>query len=69
MQNPDTGEPVSIDCGKLELCTMANVCECTATGCKSRQAPDIAFDLDHAGSELDGSVTLSGLKNVRLDKQ
>jgi hypothetical protein len=69
MQNPDTGESVQVDCGKLELCGMAGVCECTASGCEAAQFADIAFDLDHVGNELDGSITLSGVKNVRLDKQ
>lgn len=68
--NPDTGEDVPVDCGKLELCQGNQICRCEASGCAifAAVSGDIAFDLKIVGDEADGSAT--GLKqNVHLKKQ
>jgi len=58
-----------VDCGKIELC-FSQVCACTAQSCQATGQGDTVFDLDHKGSELDGSVNgVFGLHNVRLTQE
>ncbi|MBK7583761.1 MAG: hypothetical protein IPI67_26655 [Myxococcales bacterium] len=52
--NPNTGQKVFIDCGKLHLCQ--NVCQCSATKCSTNLTPSVAFDLQLQGSKATGGV-------------
>lgn len=55
--NPVTKEVVPRDCGKLYLCAMSMVCQCTATKCTTRVDGDVSFDIALAGDEATGSTT------------
>jgi hypothetical protein len=57
--NPQTGQSVPVDCGKLALCQMQMVCQCTATGCSLDPAMsvDVTFDMVVAPPKADGSTT------------
>ena len=71
LNNPDTGIPEIVDCGKMTLCNHEMVCVCTADGCtvssgRGRTSFDIALD----GEFADGTVTGDwGTHNVRLERE
>ena len=68
-KNPDTKEVVFRDCGKLYLCNVDPVCECTATKCSSRRDGDLSFDITIAGDDATGSIGgRFGDKNVRFTR-
>jgi hypothetical protein len=68
---------IPVDCGKLNLCEGAGVCNCTATACTVDLVTTSAntFDMQLTGNELNGSEegipgqsgTSSGPHNVHLD--
>jgi hypothetical protein len=76
--NPDTGEDVPVDCGKLALCDLAGVCYCTAEGCSIRDIEagtppqDYPVTLDAAlqaeGEELEGTLSVGDRVIVRMTR-
>ncbi len=54
--NPDTGEIVPRDCGKLYLCAARRVCECSTKGCTTKPDGDTTFDIAFSGGEANGST-------------
>jgi len=63
--NPSTQETVSIDCGKLMLCEVAQACTCTASACAANVTTNnVPVQLDAAlsadGSELTGTLVVAG---------
>ena len=67
--NPDTKEIVTRDCGKLYLCVVRPVCQCTATKCTTRPDGDTAFDIALAGDDASGSVGGAfGIRNVHFSR-
>lgn len=65
--NPTTGEAVVVDCGKVDLCTHGNVCDCSGSACRLSPdnyggrilSVDIAFSVDSAnGSMVDFGGTM-----------
>jgi hypothetical protein len=55
-RSPDGGTSQPVDCGKAALCSY-QTCDCTATSCTiDRSTPDITFDMQLAGSRLDGTI-------------
>jgi hypothetical protein len=67
--NPDTGEDVAVDCGKLSLCTHISPCTCTADGCFVTANPSVTFDIALDGDVADGTVTgLADRLNIRLER-
>jgi hypothetical protein len=75
-QDPATGETVTVDCAKLNLC-MFQVCQCRADGCYATEIddsapPSIEFDgaLEDGGDELVGTLVLAGERlTVRMRRQ
>ncbi|MBK7581144.1 MAG: hypothetical protein IPI67_13130 [Myxococcales bacterium] len=58
LENPETQELVKVFCAQVGLCRAGySACKCTTSGCRSDEAPDVDFDLDHQGGQLDGSMT------------
>jgi hypothetical protein len=55
--DPCTAGGVSVDCGKLRLCTFENVCTCDASGCVGAGSGKLDFDLSIEGDKAHGSVT------------
>jgi hypothetical protein len=68
--DPMTGMDVPVDCGKLFLCMMSEICSCDATACTlSMTPPDATFDMQIIGAKADGSTTgLFGDHNVHFVK-
>lgn len=68
-ENPKTGQKVSVDCGKFELCALGgSPCKCSASGCTAELTAGIKFDIVLAPPKADGSVAGlgTGLNNVHL---
>jgi len=66
--DPDTDEPIGVDCGKFELCFGARVCECDATRCEASTGQRIEFDFRVDGDDAAGSVQLRDLHNVYVTR-
>jgi hypothetical protein len=62
--DPDTGEPIGVDCGKLELCFLGSVCDCDANRCEASSGWRIELDFRVDGDEASGSIQLRELHNV-----
>lgn len=55
--NPNGGQAVLIDFGKLSECTLYNVCSCWAAGCTvPLDQPQLHLDLQVTAGRLDGSI-------------
>jgi hypothetical protein len=74
-ENPDTGEITPIDCGKLYLCELSNICNCTAEGCSlyaidTSQGYPVMLDaaLQSDGDELEGTLTVDDRVIVRMTR-
>jgi len=67
--NPETGEKVWVDCGKVALCQ--TVCQCTAQACSVTLSPGPAFDMQLNPPNADGSVAGfdGNVRNVHLKHQ
>lgn len=61
-QTSPQGETVERDCGQLELCTGAAVCDCSESGCEAgvvgRATLDVAIEDDHLEGVLSGFGTV-----------
>jgi len=67
--NPATKEVVLRDCGKLYLCAVQRVCNCTATKCSTYPDGNVSFDIAIAGDDASGSTTgRFGDKNVHFTR-
>ncbi len=70
--DPITGDPVPVDCGKFVLCSNALVCDCVATGCTASTDSglgQVAFDFRVTADTGDGTVSLrGGTRNVHLTR-
>jgi hypothetical protein len=66
--DPTSGDPVPVDCGKYALCSMWMVCDCEPAGCVAGSVGEIAFDFHVVGDAGDGSVTIRDLHNVHLTR-
>jgi hypothetical protein len=65
VQDPVTGQSVTFDCRKEQLCGFGfGTCSCSANGCTvDLSAGDTSFDMQLSGSKLDGSA-LGGAVNA-----
>jgi hypothetical protein len=79
LNNAD-GSTTPVDCGKLLLCELSNVCQCTATACAipaipADQAPaqypdELDAALDSTGQNLTGTLTVNGTRvTVHLQRK
>lgn len=64
--DPDTGEEIHEDCGRLALCGgVAPACQCTATECfRTPLEIPVPFDFHVTGNEASGTVEIEGRHNV-----
>jgi hypothetical protein len=74
------GQSVSVDCGKLSLCSFSSVCTCNAAGCAGETIPattppvqypiELDAALDSTGAVLTGTLVLSQNRvTVHMQKQ
>jgi hypothetical protein len=54
-QNSPSGAKVMVDCGKLTLCTLYEVCACSPSGCHAGDLP-VSFDVFVDNGSASGSV-------------
>jgi len=54
--DPVTMASIPIDCGKLDLCHLRQMCACTAETCSVAVGPTIHFDLNLDGDKANGSI-------------
>ena len=70
--NPVNGQTITVDYGKMELCSMGWVCLCSTTTCVANltgSGPAVSFDLVISGTDASGSVAGSlGDHNVHFTK-
>ena len=72
LDDPETGEPIYVDCVKIGMCMGGDVCSCTAEGCNARfETRSVRLDaaLESAGDELEGTLTVAGNVIVRMTRE
>jgi hypothetical protein len=71
LEDPQTSQQVPVDCGKILLCSMYEVCQCSAAGCDAIVDLRIQIDavLEDGGNSLDGTLAIDGTRlTVRLTR-